>query len=234
MGNGWEASAQAWIDSMGQTGDWGRQHVLDPVMLDRVKQGSFARALDVGCGEGRFCRLLKQAGIKTVGIDPTRSLVEEAIKRDPTGDYEIGKAEFLPFDAASFDLVISYLTLLDIDDIRNSIKEMARVLGPNGVLLVANLNSFFTANGTKGWVTDKHGEPVHYPIDHYLDEIHEWVEWDGIRVKNWHRPLSVYMQAFLECGLTLSYFDEPRPQSGDLAKQARYNRMPWYCVMEWR
>ena len=57
MDNGWENSAQAWIDSMGERGDrgdWGRQHVLDPVMMARVANGKFGDALDVGCGEGRF------------------------------------------------------------------------------------------------------------------------------------------------------------------------------------
>ena len=38
MSNGWEPSAQAWIDSMGERGDWAREHVLDPVMLGRVGQ----------------------------------------------------------------------------------------------------------------------------------------------------------------------------------------------------
>ena len=42
MNNGWESSAQAWIDSMGERGergDWGRQHVLDPQMVGgRVKE----------------------------------------------------------------------------------------------------------------------------------------------------------------------------------------------------
>ena len=36
---------------MGERGDWGREHVLDPVMLGRVAAGGFDRALDVGCGE---------------------------------------------------------------------------------------------------------------------------------------------------------------------------------------
>jgi 2-polyprenyl-3-methyl-5-hydroxy-6-metoxy-1,4-benzoquinol methylase len=67
MNNGWELSAQAWIDSMGERGDWGREHVLDPVMHSRVAAGRFACALDVGCGEGRFCRMLKAAGVAATG-----------------------------------------------------------------------------------------------------------------------------------------------------------------------
>src|SRR5689334_3702160 len=100
MDNGWDSSAQAWIDSMGdrgERGDWGRQHVLDPVMLARVANRRFVEALDVGCGEGRFCRKLKAAGVRASGIDPTPAMIEAARKRDPSGDYRFGRAEALEF-----------------------------------------------------------------------------------------------------------------------------------------
>ena len=77
MSNGWEISAQAWVESMGERGDGAREHVLDPVMLGRVAQGQFERGLDVGCGEGRFCRMLK-AGVTATGIEPTSRLLETA------------------------------------------------------------------------------------------------------------------------------------------------------------
>src|SRR3954464_2019079 len=63
-----------------------------------------------------FCRMLKASGITAIGIDPTRALVEEARRRDAAGDYGLGNAESLPFEAGSFDLVVSYLTLIDIAD----------------------------------------------------------------------------------------------------------------------
>src|SRR5689334_20980747 len=145
MDNGWENSAEAWINSMGERGergDWGRQHVLDPVMLSRVSAGRFTNALDVGCGEGRFCRMLKAAGVAATGIDPTPALLETAQRRDPDGDYRSGRAEQLEFPDSNFDLVVSYITLVDIPDFRAAIREMARVLRPGGSLLIANLTGY--------------------------------------------------------------------------------------------
>lgn len=220
---------------MGERGDWGREHVLDPVMLSRVTCGSYKRALDVGCGEGRFCRTLKQNRVAVTGIDPTTAMIEEARQRDPGGDYRVGRAEQLPFEATSFDLVVSYLTLIDIPDFRAAIREMARVLRPGGSLLVANLTSFSTAkNSGQSWIKDADGSCLYYPIDRYLDEFPEWFQWAGIRVQNWHRPLSAYMKAFLENGLHLSFFDEPEPVSGEPSRAALYKRMPYFLVMEWR
>ena len=232
MNNGWELSAQAWIDSMGERGDWGREHVLDPVMLSRVATGRFGCALDVGCGEGRFCRMLKAAGVAATGIDPTHQLVEAARRRDPSGDYRLGRAEQLEFEAASFDLVVSYLTLVDIDDFRTAISEMARVLKPGGSLLVANLTGFTSACAAQGWVRDEEGRRLHFPVDRYLDEFSFWL--GGNTHENWHRPLEAYMAALLESGLQLTFFSEPEPVSGEPSRQEDYRRVPWFVVMEWR
>jgi SAM-dependent methyltransferase len=237
MGNGWESSAQAWIDSMGERGergDWGREHVLDPVMLERVGSGRFGNALDVGCGEGRFCRMLKAAGVRATGIDPTVQLLETARQRDPGGDYRFGRAEQLEFAASSFDLVISYITLIDIKDFRTAIREMARVLKPGGSLLIANLTGFTSACASQGWVKDAEGRSLHFPVDRYLEEFPFWFEWSSIRIENWHRPLSAYMSAFLEYGLHLRFFSEPGPVSGPEAQQERFRRVPWFVVMEWQ
>jgi SAM-dependent methyltransferase len=237
MDNGWENSAQAWIESMGEQGergDWGRQNVLDPVMIARVAGGNFANALDVGCGEGRFCRMLRAAGVQPTGIDPTVQLLKMARRRDPSGDYRLGRAEQLDFEASSFDLVVSYITLVDIPDFRAAIREMARVLKPGGSLLIANLTGFTSACVDRGWVKDDRGEYIHYPVDNYLSEFPIWMEWSGIRIQNWHRPLAAYMTAFLDSGLTLKYFTEPAAVSGAEVHRERHRRVPWFVVMEWQ
>ena len=237
MDNGWDSSARAWIDSMGERGergDWGRQHVLDPVMMARVGKGRFVNALDVGCGEGRFCRMLKAAGIAATGVDPTPAMLDAARMRDPSGDYRLGRAEALDFADASFDLVVSYITLVDIPDFRAAIREMARVLRPGGALLMANLTGYISACIDKGWVKGSGGEYLHYPVDNYLGEFPLWLEWSGIRIVNWHRPLDAYMTAFLDAGLSLKFFAEPAPASGDADHQERARRVPWFVVMEWQ
>jgi SAM-dependent methyltransferase len=228
VSDGWAESAAAWIADQAEGGDLSRRLVLDPTMLERVAAGGFRRALDVGCGEGRFCRLLRARGIEAIGIDPTEALLAEARRRDPAGEYRAGRAESLDFADASFDLVVSYLTLIDIPDLGAAVAEMARVLAPGGALLIANLSSFVTAGPAEGWTGGT------FPIDHYMEERAAWVEWRGIRVRNWHRPLSMYMSALLGQGLVLRHFEEPLPRGGDPARAALFRRVPWFVVMEWR
>jgi 2-polyprenyl-3-methyl-5-hydroxy-6-metoxy-1,4-benzoquinol methylase len=55
----------------------------------------------IGCGEGRFCRALKERRIPVTGIDPTKQLIERAKELDPYGDYRFASAEELPFSDES-------------------------------------------------------------------------------------------------------------------------------------
>jgi SAM-dependent methyltransferase len=234
MTNGWSESAAGWIADLGDEGDFGRRFVLDPPMLERVTGRGFATALDVGCGEGRFCRMLKARGIAAVGIDPTEALLETAKRRDPMGDYRIGRAEALDFGDASFDLVVSYVTLVDIEDIDTAIPEMVRVLRPGGTLLVANLSSFNSAGQPAGWQAGADGVK-RFVIDHYMTDRADWVAWRGIRIRNWHRPLSRYMSLFLGEGLELRSFLEPMPTpDANPEARERHYRVPYFVLMEWR
>ncbi|HEX2889939.1 class I SAM-dependent methyltransferase [Vineibacter terrae] len=231
--DGWADSAAAWIAAQGEAGDYGRRFVLDGPMIARLRGRGFRDALDVGCGEGRFCRIMRGEGIGPVGIDPTEALVRRARQLDPQGDYRIGRGEALGVPEGSFDLVVSYLTLIDIPDLRTAIAGMVAALRPGGTLLIANLNSFSTAGPPDGWARDADGA-LRFHIDHYLEERATWVGWKGIRIRNWHRPLSTYMTLLLEQGLVLRHFAEPAPVGGDPQRAALHRRVPYFHIMEWQ
>lgn len=229
--NGWDASAEAWVASLGEEGDWARRLVLDAPMMARVRASGARRALDVGCGEGRFCRLMAAEGIATTGVDPVAALLGRARARHPEGDYREGVAEALPVPDGAFDLAVSYITLVDVPDLARAVAEVARALAPGGRFLLANLTSFKSAEAAHGG-----GFAAEPPVvvDGYLGEREVWLEWEGVRVRNWHRPLSTYMRLLLEAGLRLVHFDEPPMRSRDAAAAARYDRAPWFHVMEWQ
>jgi SAM-dependent methyltransferase len=158
-------------------------------------------------------------------------------------------AEVLPFAAASFDLVVSYVTLVDIVDYRAAIAECARVLRPDGHLVAANLG-FVTASS--GWLRDDEGRRLYHRVDRYLDEFAQVFDWQPaqlapdpkqvedaslrIRITNWHRPLSAYMSAYLGAGLELRAFLEPMPEDQSLRDDDFFEdwfRVPLFNVMKW-
>jgi SAM-dependent methyltransferase len=232
--NGWERSANAWIADMGDHGDFGRRYVLDSPMLTRALTRSTRRALDVGSGEGRFCRMLRANDVEVLGVDPTHTLIATAASRDTPARYIRGGAESLPFADDTFDLVVTYLSLIDIPDVESALGEMARVLAPGGTLLIANLNSFNTACADSGWIHDSSGARLHYPLDNYLTPRAMWIEYRGIRIMNFHRPLRTYLGVLLRMGLVMTHFDEPDPTAdAPPAKAINYRRAPWFHIMEW-
>jgi demethylmenaquinone methyltransferase/2-methoxy-6-polyprenyl-1,4-benzoquinol methylase len=129
--NGWSTSAGPWLRLMEQ-GDPNRVLLLDDVMLGLCGEVEGKDVADIGCGEGRFCRMLAARGARTVGVDPTVELIAEARRQQPGGVFHAVGGEALPLADASMDLVVSYVALVDIPDFRAAIREMARVLRPGG------------------------------------------------------------------------------------------------------
>jgi len=206
---------------------------LDPIVLQLCGDVAGKLVIDVGCGEGRFSRMLAERGATCVGIDPTPGLVAAA--RDRGGMAPVrAVAEAMPLRDGAFDLAISYITLVDIEGYAEAIAEMSRLLRPGGRVVAVNIG-FVSASVGPGsaWQRDADGNELYVPIDNYGAEWSAVLEWDGIRIRNWHRPLGAYMDAYLGAGLILRHFSEPTPPEAFRPLVPRAFRVPWFTVMGW-
>ena len=70
----WAEAAQNWIE----TDQVARAGMLDSWMLDALGDVSGKKVIDIGCGEGRFCRMLSERGAVMTGVDLTEALIEHA------------------------------------------------------------------------------------------------------------------------------------------------------------
>lgn len=212
---GWDGIADGWIEAV--NGSAHRDGLLDVWMLDAVGDVSGLKVLDIGCGEGRFSRMLAQRGAEVIGIDFTERFVEYANEhRVGTDTYVHGDAQDLRrFEDADFDLAVSYLTLLDIPDFERTVRESHRVLRPGGRFVIANLQPMTLAGNC--WV--KAGsEKLHFRLDNYFDESGRMLRMCGGEVVNYHRTLGTYINCFLASGFRLDGIREPMPSPEQLSK----------------
>ena len=99
------------------------------------------RALDAGCGPGRYTRHLARLGLEAVGVDRDRDFLALA-EADPASRLSFRQADCaqLPFPDGSFDLVVTLFCLEFVVDPRAVVAELVRVVAPGGRLVVATLH----------------------------------------------------------------------------------------------
>lgn len=96
-----------------------------------------AKVLDVGCASGRDSALLTDKGLRVVGIDLSRGLIEIARREHPNITFIQGSFLELPFGKEEFDGVWAHASLVHLetdDDVRKALKEFNKTLKKNGVL----------------------------------------------------------------------------------------------------
>lgn len=97
------------------------------------------RVLDVACGTGILAReIRRRAGpdASVVGLDPHPGMLAVAAELAPSILWKQGVAESLPFADGAFDAVVCQFGLMFFADRVQALREMLRVLGPQGPLFV--------------------------------------------------------------------------------------------------
>lgn len=98
------------------------------------------RVLDVGCGPGHLAARLADRGLHVAAIDLDPAMVERARRRlAARAETAVADVAALPFPDASFDVVVSTLSMHHWADHAAGLAEVARVLRPGGVALVFDL-----------------------------------------------------------------------------------------------
>jgi SAM-dependent methyltransferase len=99
--------------------------------------------LEIGCGTGFFLLNLAQAGVLEKGhvtdISPGMVAVAEqnAAALGLSVQGRVADAETLPYDDASFDLVVGHAVLHHVPDVERALREVLRVLRPGGRFVFA-------------------------------------------------------------------------------------------------
>ena len=168
------------------------------------------RTLDLGCGEGRVGAELLRLGHRVIGVDASPAMVDLARERH---EAVVADAACLPFEDGSFDLVVAYMSVMNLDDPEAGVREVARVLEPGGRgrFCLAITHPF----GLIGrFESDETGAAYVIEGSYFEPEEKLWEsDREGVRVLFCDRPLPLeHLAGALEAaGLVIEAIREPRP-----------------------
>lgn len=184
---------------------WNHNTHYFPLLASRIPP-SADRVLDVGCGDGTFCRFVADEGRAVVGMDVDVTLVPSPSRGV---GYVAGSADALPFADASFGAVTLAMVLHHVVADR-ALAEAARVLRPGGVLLVLG---YGRSSGWRDVLPEVRDVVVHRVVSRRMQG------WDPPTAKA--EPSGTWAQA--------------RATAHAVLPGSTYRRLPmWRYVVEWR
>ncbi len=152
----------------------GRRAVIWALLRHAGATGDL-RLLDAGCGTGR--NLIEFAGLGTAqGVDSSPEAIEFCRRRGVPAVSQ-GQVEGLPFDDASFDLILATDVLEHLKDDRAALRELRRVTAPGGRLL-ATVPAY-------GWLWSQHDTEHHHFRRYTLRQLRERVRATGWEPLRW-------------------------------------------------
>jgi SAM-dependent methyltransferase len=208
----WESEASNWIVWARKPGfdSYWRFH-RDSFLPDLPTPGKLT--LDVGCGEGRLSRDLAALGHRVIGVDSSTTMLAAAREADPEGEYVEADAAELPFEDGVADLVVAFMSLMELEDIRPATSEIARVLAPGGVLAAAVVHPLNSATLPRDEDTDRFSIRAYREPHPYSDSIAR--EGLAMTFRSFHFSLEGYWRAIRDAGFVVEdlreIYDDEHP-----------------------
>lgn len=155
--------------------------------------------LDAACGPGLYAAELDRRGAQVVGFDQSPRMVELSRRAVPAGEFRTHDLA-QPLDwlsDGSVDRVLFALAVEYVDDRVAALRELRRVLRPDGALVMSRQHP------TGDWL--RHG-------GNYFDTRVIEETWSrGWQVRYWLTPLEQTCEELHEAGFLIERLLEPRP-----------------------
>lgn len=171
-----------------------------PATLGLIGDVKGKRVLDAGCGPGLYVSELLARGADVVGCDASAHMIEVA--RTKVGDRADLRVHSLeePFDwmeTSSVDVAVSALVYHYVSNRLGFLREMHRVLRPNGVLVIS------THHPTADW---QRLGGSYFAVEPVTET---WSE--GWEITAWRMPLTRLTGEFADAGFLIEQLVEPSP-----------------------
>lgn len=224
----WDDNATTWTTLARLGYDTYRDFINTPAFIKSLPDITGKYGLDIGCGEGHNTRLLAKAGAKMQAIDVSPIFINYASQYEQAQpyaiEYQVANAVCLPFQDHTFDFATAFMSLMDIPDVEDALKEAYRVLKPGGFLQFSITHPCFSMSHREN-LRDKTGKTYAIEVGGYLnatdDKIERWTfsalpkekrtDFPKFEIPVFHITLSDWLNTLIQTGFTIEYLNEPMP-----------------------
>ncbi|MBX2861146.1 MAG: class I SAM-dependent methyltransferase [Vampirovibrio sp.] len=213
----WDGNASVWNAAEESQKDLYRQYFLAPTIQKFVGSVANKNVLDMGCGEGIFCRQFAKNAKSVTGIDISEKMLAIANKKPTNGIQYLKRSitDLSNLKNEQFDTVFSSMTFMSSPGLPQSISEAYRLLKPGGEFMFIIKHPFNLwkqhqkTNGKQ--ISYFNDNPFVYEADltKYAKKVDEHVP--TVKAKSIHYPrtISTYLNTLREAGFILEEMVEP-------------------------
>jgi SAM-dependent methyltransferase len=202
-----------------ERGDFLRNKLLTPHLMQVLGPLEGLRVLDVGCGEGYLARRMARRGARVWAFDWMEILISHARREEQKRSlgirYTVADAS-RPFPYPSvFHLVVASMVLKDMPKVETTVSEAYRVLRKGGRFVLTVLHPCFCMNASQ-WQARKSIRKGQRTVSFELEapytargEYLKTVSGSDAEIVHFHRPISYYVALLRRNGFLLSGLWEP-------------------------
>lgn len=208
----WDGLSEWWVEQVAV--DPSYADVVTPLLVDLLAPTTASQYLDVGCGEGRVMGAVAAVGGVVMGLDLAPDLLGVAAASGPVVRWKL--PTLTPLTDASFDGAYVVLVLEHIEDHETLLLELARVVRPEGCLVVVVNHPLFTAPESAP-IQDEDGEVLWRPGAYFGSGWTDEPAGEGT-IRFHHRPMADLLTAAAAAGWCLQRLVELGPTEAQIAR----------------
>jgi ubiquinone/menaquinone biosynthesis C-methylase UbiE len=216
-----------WYDQLvGESGSEYHQQVVLPGVARLLALQPGDTAIDIACGQGVLCRVLRERGVQMTGVDAAGELIRVAKQRSEVPDaapapherppirYLVGDARelsFLPGDYYASAACV--LAIQNMHPLAPVFAGVARLLRPGGRFVMVLMHPCFRGPRETSWGWDEAARVQYRRVDRYLiprktpivthpgksPDVYTWT---------FHKPIEAYVKALRGAGLLIDAMEE--------------------------